>query len=40
MFKVGGKPAAQVVNLLYEDAITALDRQALSAIEVWQWSNL
>jgi len=38
--QIGGKPAAQVVNLLYEDAITALDRKALSAFEVWQWRNL
>jgi len=36
--QVGGHPAAKIVNALYESAATALDRKALSAYEVWQWS--
>lgn len=38
--QVGGRPAASLVNALYENASTALDRKALSAYKVWQWSKI
>jgi DNA-binding transcriptional regulator WhiA len=37
--QVGGHSAATLVNALYENASTALDRKALSAYAVWQWNK-